>query len=371
MRARKRRADHQHRIVTVTVGVTRGVKQARREARRGWGRREDQAKHEDGWPFHANAFGVLLRSPQTPHAATRSTHMMSTQIDASACRLPVTDRRPPVVGAIPAVVRSLANVTVIEEYVPIGDAAGETASYSERPGMIAVVFIRAGRLYGRVGQHEVAVAQGGLVIWQTSLPATFRAAAPVHRFTFLFSERDLARRASSGAVGCRTIHREHALGTVVASFFDGLTHRLDALTDQQAQSAVAMTRDVVNRAILAASSSESRDATDNLVERILEHIDRELGDSKLRPGSVAKTHGISIRYLHLLFARRGLGVASLIRERRLDACRADLATAPDDVTISSIALRWGFTDSSHFSRLFSSTYGISPLGYRRQQRSGG
>lgn len=292
--------------------------------------------------------------------------MMHPSFQASPCRLETLERQAmPTGAAATAVVRDLAGVTVIEERLPIGDGSGETTRQLERAARVAVVYIQSGRLYGRVGPHEVAAAPGGLLLWHTELPASFRIAAPVRSFTFLFTEQELAWR---GSIGCRAIHREDPLGTVIASFFEGLTARLDALSAQQAESAIAMTRDVVNRALSMASSARLREATDAVVERIFEQIERELSSPALRPGSLAKAHGISIRYLHLLFSRRGLRVATWIRERRLEACRAELATAPEDITISSIAQRWGFTDASHFSRLFSSAYGVSPLGYRRQHR---
>ncbi|MDU6746935.1 MAG: helix-turn-helix domain-containing protein, partial [Bradyrhizobium sp.] len=42
----------------------------------------------------------------------------------------------------------------------------------------------------------------------------------------------------------------------------------------------------------------------------------------------------------------------VVRQRRLDRCRSDLEAARRTESITSIALRWGFNDPSHFSRLF-------------------
>ena len=36
-------------------------------------------------------------------------------------------------------------------------------------------------------------------------------------------------------------------------------------------------------------------------------------------------------------------------------------------SISTIAARWGLADSSHFSRLFRATYGMSPREFRSEK----
>jgi AraC-like DNA-binding protein len=58
-------------------------------------------------------------------------------------------------------------------------------------------------------------------------------------------------------------------------------------------------------------------------------------------------------------------VGTHIRRRRLERCRAELADplhAGERVT--EIALRWGFNDMPHFSRVFRAAFGASPRDYR-------
>jgi AraC-like DNA-binding protein len=156
----------------------------------------------------------------------------------------------------------------------------------------------------------------------------------------------------------------------VSGFFEGLTRRLGDLPERYHESVISMAREVVTKALLAADFSVEKSPADLTLDRMLEHINRNLHDPNLSPETLANAQAISVRYLHLLFSRRGIQVATWIRQRRLEACRVELATAPETVTITSIALKWGFNDSSHFSRLFSSTFGLSPASYRRQARNG-
>lgn len=106
---------------------------------------------------------------------------------------------------------------------------------------------------------------------------------------------------------------------------------------------------------------EQRDPRQLLVQKIFRYIDVHLASPELSPASIAAAHFVSIRHLHALFHEAGTSVSATIRERRLERCRQDLIDPVlSTSTIASIAYRWGFTDSAHFSRLFKSTYGISP-----------
>jgi AraC-like DNA-binding protein len=98
------------------------------------------------------------------------------------------------------------------------------------------------------------------------------------------------------------------------------------------------------------------------------YIEANLTDPNLSPTTVAVTHHISIRHLQKLFETQGLTVSGWIRERRLEHARRDLANPTQHgVSITAIADRWRFGDSSHFSRVFKAAYGLSPRDYRHEQ----
>ncbi|MFB7753591.1 helix-turn-helix domain-containing protein [Streptomyces sp. NPDC056121] len=107
------------------------------------------------------------------------------------------------------------------------------------------------------------------------------------------------------------------------------------------------------------------DARSHLMLRILDHVNRNLGDPDLSPERIAQKHRISVRYLHRLFESEGTTVGRLIRQRRLEECGRELArrgrTAP---TVSAVAQRWGFVNPAHFSRAFRAVYGVSPREWR-------
>ncbi|GIJ80683.1 AraC-type DNA-binding protein [Micromonospora phaseoli] len=100
--------------------------------------------------------------------------------------------------------------------------------------------------------------------------------------------------------------------------------------------------------------------------RIDAFITAHLGDVDLNARTIAAAHHISLRTLYRLWADEGTSIAELIRHRRLERCRHDLANPLlAGQPIYAIAARWGFADKASFARLFRATYGLTPQEYRQ------
>lgn len=109
-----------------------------------------------------------------------------------------------------------------------------------------------------------------------------------------------------------------------------------------------------------------------LVLRAMRYIDGHLADPALSAATVAAALGVSTGYLQHVFQTAGTTVRALVRGRRLERCRNDLADplrARDQV--AEIAMRWGFGDMPHFSRAFRERFGLSPREYRALARTQG
>lgn len=104
-----------------------------------------------------------------------------------------------------------------------------------------------------------------------------------------------------------------------------------------------------------------------LVERTYQFIDRHLADPDLNTATIAAAQFVSVRHLQKAFEMQGESVSAVVRSRRLERCRRDLSDpALADRPVAVIGARWGLLDASHFSRLFSSTFGVSPRRYRER-----
>jgi AraC-like DNA-binding protein len=98
---------------------------------------------------------------------------------------------------------------------------------------------------------------------------------------------------------------------------------------------------------------------------VLDHIATHFQDPGLSLEIVARLQGISPRYLQRLMASSGSSFTGCVNELRLQRA-FKLLTEPHTGTkrISDIALEVGFSDVSHFNRLFRVRFGDSPRGVR-------
>ncbi len=99
----------------------------------------------------------------------------------------------------------------------------------------------------------------------------------------------------------------------------------------------------------------------------LHHIKVGFRDPELDVTAVARVMGISPRYLHRLLETSGASFSERVNELRLQQAFMLLTEEPPR-RISDIALEVGFSDISHFDRLFRSRFGDTPRGVRGQRR---
>jgi len=129
------------------------------------------------------------------------------------------------------------------------------------------------------------------------------------------------------------------------------------------------------RALLAscgASDSIARAAAhDVLGTRILNYTRQHLGDVGLTAEDVAAVHNISLRHLYNLWPIQGITFMQWVIDQRLESARKDLARLPANspTTIAAVARRWGFKDSTHFSRRFRDKYGLTPNDWRHHNQT--
>jgi len=99
----------------------------------------------------------------------------------------------------------------------------------------------------------------------------------------------------------------------------------------------------------------------------LEYIARNFEKPGLTLAAVAHSQGISSRYLQRVMEISGVSFTASVNELRLQKALMLLTEASDGASrISDVAFQVGFSDVSHFNRLFRSRFGDTPTGIRAQ-----
>jgi AraC-like DNA-binding protein len=95
-------------------------------------------------------------------------------------------------------------------------------------------------------------------------------------------------------------------------------------------------------------------------------------DPGIRLDRLAARHGISPRYVQMLFEEAGITFSGFVLERRLEAARSMLASPRyGSWSITAIALEAGFGDVSYFNRRFKQRFLMTPTDARvRSGRDG-
>lgn len=165
----------------------------------------------------------------------------------------------------------------------------------------------------------------------------------------------------------KPVQGNNSLLSTISAFLSGVGDRLTDLPDTSGPHLA----DAITALLIAAftdTTAERVDTATDLADRIVAYTRANLGDPTLSAGSVARSHGISARYLHQLFRSHSRTFAAWVRHERLHHVRHDLLDPTlADLTIGTIAHRWGLSDAAHLSRAFKAEFGVSPAELRRSR----
>ncbi|MEU1669996.1 helix-turn-helix domain-containing protein [Streptomyces sparsogenes] len=159
------------------------------------------------------------------------------------------------------------------------------------------------------------------------------------------------------------------MGALFTRWLTDLNARAAEFTPADVPTLASVTLDLLASALARCVEAEEALSPDArrraLRTRINAFVEQHLADPDMTPRTIADAHHISLRHLQQLFAEDDTSPAAWIRHRRLERCRLDLTNPRLSARpVQAIAERWGFTNATHFSRLFRATYGIPPRDYR-------
>ncbi|MBM2621090.1 helix-turn-helix domain-containing protein [Actinoplanes sp. LDG1-06] len=222
---------------------------------------------------------------------------------------------------------------------------------------LAVKVMTRGRTRIGQGRGEAELGPADLVLLDPTRGVRFESTASAH-VTILVPRRELRIRPAQvdRLIGVR-IDGNNGPGALVSALARESARSVTGFRAGDALRSAAAVVELISVALEARLGDNRPGPDERLRDRITGYIEARLADPGLSPPGIAAAHHISVRRLHKLFEDQPLTVAALIRRRRLEHCRAELAGSGR--TITAVAARWGFADPTHFSKLFKATYGYT------------
>lgn len=252
------------------------------------------------------------------------------------------------------------------------DALDISGGFPEQSPAIWLTLLLEGEAEAFSRGKRIRIAPGDILYGPTGVDATLRMLTPFRQLFIKAPRMTLNPR----CIAPLSLEISHIAGdTGISHVFSAMLRALASVLEEVKPAELGAVEIALTEFFLTCLGTSQNPATSlggtagaraACLHRICQTVETRLGDPDLTVADVAHEHGISPRYLQKLFALAGRTFSSYVRMRRLERCRADLASPLYvQLSISEICFRWGFNCSSHFSRAFREQYDTSPRQYRR------
>jgi AraC family transcriptional regulator, positive regulator of tynA and feaB len=239
------------------------------------------------------------------------------------------------------------------------------------PPCIFVQFQLSGSGFIRLGDQEAALSEGDAVIVDGVHGFERGWNEPGRSLTLIFPQDWIVSRvARPDRINGTVLHRANPLSRLLACYLVNGFELAGELSRDAAELFSQHSIDLLSVALAESCSNEpvsSNALREALFVRACRLIRLRDGDPHLTASQISQQLGISTRLLQRIFAERGKTVMRhIFAERTNLAARLLIDPGAAHRTITDIALACGFSDSSHFSRLFTASLGKTPSEWRKQ-----
>ncbi|MBR9883634.1 MAG: helix-turn-helix domain-containing protein [Oceanospirillales bacterium] len=218
------------------------------------------------------------------------------------------------------------------------------------------------------GGHHIRLTPGNWAIYDTSKPYQISAPNSIELLILAFPKKyitldDCYMKRISGRKMLPSIG-------INQNIYDFLFNAFDLLESKDEKTTKRISDTIVNLFNLTLTSYIEAKRRNSLPEtlkyRAIEYINKNIKDHRLSVGMVARHLNCSKRYLHMIFSDSPSTITEQIQNIRLNNVYSELINPNlGDVKITDIAMNWGFSTPSHFSKLFRDKYGVSARELRK------
>jgi len=242
------------------------------------------------------------------------------------------------------------------------------AGPSEHP-FVKILFQTYGVSHFEQNGSQFDLMPGDCLAYDVSSPHTIVSPSLTrHEVVIVPAELLQERGFHSGKLLACKISARAGTGRIAHDFMHAAFGEAPKLSPQTAHGVADTLIDLLLLPLREAGTSLDRGGPVALYERAQAFIHDHLRDPDLSIEQISLALGCTKRYLHMVFSDRGITVSDYIWRARLLNCRQELETLGNK-TITDVAFSWGFSSSSHFSRVFRRYFGVVPSSIHKAQHS--
>lgn len=223
------------------------------------------------------------------------------------------------------------------------------------------------------GGRDVALKQGEMTIYDATEPHRITTPGPFSKILisiprFLLDERI----ANISRLTATKLPTKHGIGAISASMISSIVNQLGLIerpSFQGLSDPVLETFSLMLWEVLGKPKQMSRHRCE-VLKRVKHFIAGNLSNVELTANVIASATSLSVRYINDLFNEEGSSLMRYLTQQRLARSRHYLASPTyHHLSITEVGMRSGFSNMSHFSRIFHQVYGMSPRAYRNHCQS--
>jgi AraC-like DNA-binding protein len=235
----------------------------------------------------------------------------------------------------------------------------ERAKATDHP-YVKILFQTHGISYFEQDGRQIEILPGDCLAYDVSTPHTIVSPALTRHEVVIVPKELLSERGFrlTKMTACKLSART-GTGRIAHDFVHAVFGEATKLSPYNAIGVADSLIDLLLLPLREADAAFDRGGPEAMYIRAQAFIREHLRDPELSIDQISAALGCTKRYLHMLFSDRGMTVSDYIWGARLQNCRQELE-AHAGKTITDVAFSWGFSSSSHFSRVFRKYFGVVP-----------
>lgn len=214
---------------------------------------------------------------------------------------------------------------------------------------------------------DCRVVAGDIYLWDSERPCAFDSSEGATLFDLAIPKDNIHQLTGGEILSPNIIDGTSGMGAMLAQFLMTAVTNADDFVSDDNDTVNGMLTKLVVRNFWKPDSVKYSAPKRLMLNRLHRYIAIHISDPLLSPATVAKANGISVRYLHLLFAQSTCTFTMYVNKSRVAKVKLELRSRTvSDVTLTQLAFHCGFNSSAQFSRVFRRVSGQTARSYKKK-----